>query len=383
MRFIATTSPGLEGLLFEELSEFGLGAVLEESGGAVSFEGEWIDAANVLQRSRIASRVLWSLRKFSAKNNAMLYDQVRRIDWKATLQPGLTIAVFAHGTSEGTDYTMSFAPLRIKDALCDEIKKQGQDRPNVDRHNPDLRIEALFNMGKCELSVDLAGMPLHRRGYRREGAEAPLRESRAAALLRFAGYDGSRPLMDPFCATGTIPIEAALIALKRAPGLLRRMDSYSMWKIAPECRAAIEAVRAAIESEALHELPHPITGRDISKKILNTARTNAELAGVGKFIKFEDADALTIVFENGDVVTNPPYGERLHNQGDPVEIVSGFTRQLKHHCAGSRITFVIPTGELENAIGFKPKKRLKIFNGPLESRYVSFDIYAGSKKHTI
>ncbi len=222
-RFLVTTAAGLESLLLEELADLGLEAEPTPA-GALVLKTDWDGAARILTRSRIASRLLLSIREFSAGHAAMLYDQVRRIDWPKIFSPDDSIAIRGHGATHGTDYTLSFASLKIKDAICDEFRYSGLPRPDVDRADPRVRLTAFFHGGRCELSIDLSGRPLHRRGYREEGAAAPMRENRAAALLRFAGYDGSTPLVDPFCGSGTIVIEAALIALRRAPGLMRPLE---------------------------------------------------------------------------------------------------------------------------------------------------------------
>lgn len=380
-RFIVTTAPGLESLLLDELKAIGLEPRNEPS-GVMSLTGGWETAARVLVYSRIASRLLFSIRRFSAVNQAMLYDQVRRIDWPAIFPVGMTMAVHAHGTVNETDYTLAFAPLRIKDAVCDEFRKRVDSRPSVNRNNPDVRIEAFFHNHQCEISVDVSGEPLHRRGYRQDGAEAPLRENRAAALLLFSGYDGSKPLVDPFCGSGTIPIEAALIATHRAPGLLRPTGEFAAAKLFPEARAAIEAVRAEALKNVRETLEHPIIGRDTSEAALSTARSNAAKAGLAGLARFERGDAHEIEAPDSWIVTNPPYGERLDDPESAARSIREFTHRVKHHALGSRLTLVLPRGELEHAVGFKPSKRLAVESGPMSLRFMNFDIYHGSRKPT-
>jgi putative N6-adenine-specific DNA methylase len=371
-------------MLEEELRELGFESMRSEASGSVSLEAEWpLAPARIMIQSRIASRVLLSLRSFSAKTSAMLYDQVRRIDWTEYLDTQTTFAVYVHGTTEGTDYTMSFAPLKIKDAIVDEIKKKGIDRPDVDRVDPDVRIEAIIHAGKCELSIDLTGVPLHRRSYRTDGREAPLRESRAAALIKFTDLpDGSGELkrfVDPFCGSGTLVIEAALLALKRAPGLLRPLTSFAMWHIFNESRAALEAERVAAERASLKELPFegPLVGRDISNKTLKAAQENARRAGVEAFVRFEQGDARELKAPGAVIVANPPFGERLeHDERAAGELIAAFTRQLKHNCAPCRLGLILPKGELEHSVGFKPKRRMAVHNGPFEARFSVFEIFA-------
>jgi len=374
-RFLATTAPGLQGLLEDELRSFGIEPTREPS-GAVTFEGDWSQASRVLVRSRIASRLLLSLRRFSARSRAMLYDQVRRIDWPSVFPSTATLAVEAMGSTTGTDYALSYANLRIKDAVCDEFRKRGHPRPDVDRHDPDVSLRAFFHRGRCELSLDLSGEPLHRRGYRKEGAEAPLRENRAAALLRFCGYDGSRPLVDPFCGSGTIPIEAALLAAGIAPGLLRPRHAFALARLVPEADGALVEELERAETER-REPPHPVRGGDLSPEALEIARGNAALAGVGEWVHFEEADARSLGAPDSWIVTNPPYGERLEDPAAAAALLREFVHRVKHACAGSRLGLVVPRGSLEKAVGLRPETRLAVESGSLGLRYLCYEIQAG------
>ena len=378
-RFLITSAPGLERLLADELSALGIAAAVEPS-GAVSAAGDWAVAARILTRSRIASRVTLSLRRFAARNKAMLYDQVRRVNWPEYFGPDKTLAVTAQGAIEGTDFVLSYAPLRIKDAVCDEFRKHGLDRPDVDRRDPEVLLNAHFHGGRCELSVDLCGAPLHRRGYREEGAAAPLRENRAAALLIYTGYDGSAPLTDPFCGSGTIPIEGALIATRTAPGLLRETGEFAAAALFSESRDPLEAERAAARRERLPAPPHPIRGCDISEEVLATARGNAAKAGVAGHVHFTAGDARSLEYPPGMVVANPPYGERLLDETEAAALVTEFVRRVKHHGVGSTLGLVLPRGRMERAVGLRPDRRLAVESGSLGLRYSVFTIYAGSRK---
>ncbi len=378
-RFLVTTAPGLEELLAGELRELGLDPEPTPA-GAVVLHGGWRTAATVLTRSRTASRLLLSIREFSSRNQAMLYDQVRRIDWPGLFAPSRSVAVHAYGAVEGADFALSFAPLRIKDAICDEFRQAGLPRPDVDRRNPDVRLSAFFHRGRCELSVDLSGEPLHRRGYREEGAEAPIRENRAAALLRFAGYDGGGPFLDPFCGSGTLVIEAALIALRRAPGLLRPETRYAAARLFPECLPALRAERARAAGESLPAPPHPLRGSDLDPAPLAAARANAIRAGVAGAVAFEQGDALAAEASGGWIAANPPYGERLLDRESAAALLREFVHRIKHHGTGVRLALVLPRGLLEKAVGLKPARRLAVESGPLGLRFSVYEIYAGSRK---
>ena len=377
MRFVATTAPGLEGLLAEELGELFPGP-FESSPGAVGFEGEWAAAAQVLVRSRIASRVLVSIRRFSARSEAILYDQTRRVPWEEYLRPDLTIAVFTHGSTGGagtTGYPIQFAALKIKDAICDEMRKRVGARPNVNRTRPDVRIEALFAGRRAELSIDLTGEPLHRRGWRLAGGEAPLRENRAAALVRLAAPSDGRLFADPFCGSGTIAIEAALVATRRAPALGRPLASFACAALFPDSRAALESELARAAGEVLAEPLFPVRASDLSRDAIADARANAERAGVAGAIELVVADARECELPGAVVATNPPYGERLASLAEASALLSAFTRQLKHHGKGARLALVVPEGPLEKSVGLKPKRKLSFANGPLPSRMLVFELY--------
>ena len=377
-RFLVTTAKGLEPLLADELRNLGLEPSVEPS-GTVCVEGDWHTAATILVRSRIPSRLVWSVGRLPARTPAMLYDQVRRIRWPELFSPELAIAVDAKGAVANDRFALSFAPLKIKDAICDEYRKFGLPRPDVDKQQPDVRVSAFFLNGRCELSLDLAGEPLHRRGYRAAGAEAPLRENRAAALLQFLGYDGSRPFVDPFCGSGTLVIEAVLIARRMAPGLLAESE-FALARIRPEAVEALDAVRRAARAERLDAAPHPIRGSDLDPEALEVARGNAAKSGVLDSVQFERADARELSAPDAFIACNPPYGERLASEEEAAQLLRDFADRLKHHAPGSDLALVVPRGVLEKSVGLRFEKRLALESGPLGLRFLRYALYRGSRK---
>lgn len=381
-RFVITCAPGLEKLLHEECTEI-LGerasCELEES-QIVSVQGDWSAACEILVHSRLASKVLLSLRDFASKNAAMLYDQVRRINWPDYFSPAQTIAVYAHGELRETDMSPSFAPLKIKDALCDEFRKRGFERPSVDRVAPDVVLEAFFYKGRCELSLDLAGAPLHRRGYRSAKSHAPLRENRAAALLRFGGYTNTKPFVDPFCGSGTIAIEAALMALGRAPGLFHAADEFSIYRLFPETRLPFEEAREAAKAKRLTKLDAPLMASDVSAEAVEVTRLNAARAGVERHLTLQVRDARKLEAPDSMIFCNPPFGERLGEKEDAVQLLGEFTRQAKHACIGSTLTLALARGPLEKAVGFKPKRKTPVENAEIPLIFAHYELYAGSSK---
>ena len=371
--FVVTCSPGLEALLTEELEELGVHA---EPGfqGAVNLSCTFEDALKVAFHSRIASKVLLSLKVFSAKNAEMLYDQVRRINWPEYFTQDETFVISSHGESV-PGLKVSFASLKVKDAICDEFKKRGFERPNVDRSNPDLRIEAFFSNGKCELSLDLFREPLHRRSHKEESGEAPLRENRAAALLRFAGYKGQEDLYDPFCGSGTILTEAALIALNIPPGLARGTDPSIALRWAPGLKDYWNQMQSKCRDEIKKKPDHLIAGSDNSPKEVRICLKNLENLKLSKHVKIFQKDALSLELKDGLIASNPPFGDRIMTEEKAVDLLAKFCSQLKHNSKGVHLALFLKKGPLEKAPGLRSKRKMTIQNGTFDARFLLYDLF--------
>ena len=378
VRTLITCVPGIDSLLVDELKELGLAAESASPGAVALPPLSDADMAKVLVHSRLASSVLQSIKTFSAANADMLYDQVRRIAWNELFTDfDMTMAVTALG-HPSESLALSFATLKIKDAVCDELKKLKGYRPDVDRKDPTVSIFAFFAGNKCELSIEVNPEPLHKRGYRAEGGEAPLRENRAAALLRLMGFTGDREFVDPFCGSGTISIEAAMIAQKVAPGTLKDPRQLAHLKLFPTLKPALEAAQATARAERLSKPLKPVRASDVESNALKIVGQNAERAHVS--VETRRFDALHLKGENLDIACNPPYGERVLTPEKAKELLSNFTRQLKHNAPGSRLALVLPKGRLEHAIGFKPARKLEIASGNQPLKLLMFELYAGSKR---
>lgn len=369
-----TTAPGLEGLLAEELTELRLKPD-EVSFGSVRFSGTWKSVARVLLRCRLGSRLLLKVSEFSARHEAMLYNQVRRVEWGKWFSPAQTFSVRVLGDFSGTSMARTFAPLKIKDAICDEFRKQTGERPSVDRDDPDVPIVAFFRKGRCEISIELAGEPMHRRGYRLDAGAAPLKEHRAAALLRFVGYDGSRPFVDPFCGSGTIVIEAAMLAAGRPPGLLRNPDRFTASRISPDARAAIQSTWNGAKTAPVETPQHTICGGDIDAACVAAARANAARAGCADLVQFNVADARSINAPRADIVSNPPFGERIGATDDAIALLTSFTGQVRSHCPGARLGLMLPFGPMTKNVGLRSDRKLPVSSAPLELRFMKFSIF--------
>ena len=271
MKFFVTCAKGLEELVASELVALGVTSAKLERGG-VFFSGSLIDGCRACLWLRTASRVLLVLAEFPAASPQELYDGVRTIDWPQYLRPEMTMAVDAVLRDSAMTHS-GFIALKTKDAVVDTIRDRFGSRPNVDTKAPDVRINAHLVKNKCTLSLDLAGDPLDRRGYRLDRNKAPLRENLAAALIAFSDWQGDVPFYDPMCGSGTIAIEAALLASKTAPGLLRGKFAFQNW---PQHDAAAWKL-VVIEAEALRlrEIKVKVTGFDRSPGSIDMARQNA------------------------------------------------------------------------------------------------------------
>lgn len=372
-KFFATAAKGLEELLAAELAALDITTARIERGG-VSFVGSFLDGCRACLWLRTASRVLQLVAEFPADSPQALYDGVRTVDWPRYLRPDMTMAVDAVLRDSVMTHS-GFVALKTKDAVVDALREKYGRRPNVDPKAPDLRLNVHLVKNVCTLSLDLAGDPLDRRGYRLDRNKAPLRENLAAALVAFSGWQGERPLYDPMCGSGTIAIEAALRASRTAPGLLRPQFGFQRWP--QHDPLAWKRIVAEAESLRLPQLPVAIRGFDRSPGAIEMARQNAARAGVAGMVSFAPADVGTFTPETlpATIILNPPYGERMGE----IEELAGLYRLLgdvlKQRCAGSTAFILCGNSELAKQVGLKASRRIPLWNGPLECRLLKYDLY--------
>jgi 23S rRNA (guanine2445-N2)-methyltransferase / 23S rRNA (guanine2069-N7)-methyltransferase len=321
--FFATSAKGLEEVLVRELAALGAREVKPTRAGA-SFRGDLATAYAVCLGSRVASRVLLPLKTFPAPNPEKLYGGCKSIRWSDHLSARTTLAVDFASTQSAITHT-HFGALKVKDAIVDQLRSTQGERPSVDTQDPDVRINVYVRKDEATVSIDLSGQSLHRRGYRDESVPAPLKENLAAALLLMAHWDErsaeGAAFIDPMCGSGTLVVEAALMAGGVAPGLLRERFGFERWlghdpKLWEKVRAEADAKAGAAHADRLPR----IVGYDRDPRAIRAAWIHAERAGVKDWVHFErrDFSALEPVesraAENavkGLVVMNPPYGERL------------------------------------------------------------------------
>jgi len=383
--YFAVCPRGLEAALSEELGALGARS-LQEAPGGCGFAGPLRVAYLANLHSRLASRILLRMGGGPIRSEQDLYDRVRAVEWEREIGPGqsLRVDVTAH---RSPFRSLQFAVLRVKDAIVDRAREQSGTRPDVDRARPDVQVLAHLREATADLYLDLSGEALFKRGWRADKGEAPIKENLGAGLLALSGWAPPLPLLDPFCGSGTLCIEAACMATRRAPGLdrsfaLERLRGFDrpLWKeICAEARAAIDD-RADFE----------IVGRDISTQVIAIAQANAMRAGLsealrGTRLRFEARDARegAALARPGMVVTNPPYGEQSNPKSASVSgMMSDYAARLKRDFAGWQAWMLSADRALPSQMRLKESRKIVLFNGPLECRFFRFELVQGSMRRT-
>jgi len=371
--FFVTCARGVEELVVGELNALGLSSVKMEKGGA-SFRGDLLAGCRACLWLRTASRVLLVLGEFPCSTPQELYDGVKGIDWNRYLRPEMTMAV----DSVLRDCAMThsgFVALKSKDAIVDRVRDRWGSRPSVDTKSPDLRVNVHLVKNRCTVSLDMAGEPLDRRGYRLDRNKAPLRENLAAALVAFSGWTGEVPLYDPMCGSGTIVIEAALLASRTAPGLLRDRFGFQSWP--GHDPAAWRELLAEAKDLRRREVGVRLRGLDRSPGAIDMARQNATRAGVQRLVSFTPGDFSTFAPASlpALIIFNPPYGERMGEVDELTGLYRTMGDVLKQRCAGSTAYILCGNSELVKHVGLKATRRIPLWNGPLECRLMKYELY--------
>ncbi len=379
--YFATCPKGLEYLLRDELVALGAADVREALAG-VHFSGPLETAYRACLWSRLASRVLLPLAEFDAATDEALYAGVQAIDWSQHLAAHATLAVDAHTAQSKLNHSQ-FVAQRVKDAVVDQFRQQGGTRPGVDTEEPDVRLNLRLKRDRATLSLDLAGSPLHRRGWRELQGEAPLKENLAAAILLRARwpqvYAEGGALVDPMCGSGTLLIEAALMAADVAPGWRRDYYGFLGWQQHDLAlwRGLLDEARTRAEA-GLKSLRACFFGSDLDPRMVQTAKRNAQEAGVAGFLTLEKRDVAHLVppagVERGLVVTNPPYGERLGERAAMPALYHALGERLRTQFPGWRAAVLAGDAELGRALGLHAEKKYALYNGALETQLLTFEI---------
>lgn len=376
-RFFTTCPRGLELILAEELRRLGADKV-HAVGGGVEFRGEFRLCYRVNQESRIASRVLWQVTSGEYCSEEDIYRIAYAPRWTDWFDAGRTLRVDVSATRSPLT-SLNFVTLKIKDAVCDKIRKISGRRPSVDTRVPDIPIQGHLTEREFSLYLDTTGEPLFKRGQRVATGEAPLRENLAAGILQLAGWRPEIPLLDPMCGSGTILLEAASMALDIAPGLGRhfafekfRNFDFRRWQdLIERCRLRRKPVT-----------PQLIYGSDLSADALRAARANLSGARVASAVQLKRADvsAITAPAPAGILVSNPPYGVRLGEQQALAEFYPKLGDVLKKHFAGWNAYFLSADMRLPKLIRLAVSKRTPLFNGALECRLFEYKIVEGGMR---
>lgn len=374
---IAKTMSGLEDVLAEELISLGANN-LEIGKRMVSFEGDLALLYKANIHCRTALRILRPVYQFNAKNTDDIYKKVKAMNWHEHLTEDSTFAIDTVTFSDIFNHS-KFIAYRVKDAIADYFMQKTGKRPSVDTKDPDLLINFHIAHDKCTLSFDSSGESLHKRGYRVAQTEAPLNEVLAAGMILKTGWRGESDFIDPMCGSGTLLIEAALIAMNVPPGIYRKNFAFEKWKNFNS--DLFETIYNDDSNE--REFKHRIYGSDISAEAIDIATKNIKGAGVEKYIdlkvmpfeKYAEAPA-----DKAILITNPPYGERIKPE-DLSGLYEKIGERLKHVFMGYSAWILSYKKECFDKIGLKPSKKIPLINGSLPCEFRKYDIFAGKRNN--
>ena len=372
---IAKTFQGLEEVLAQELTELGAGNI-EIGRRMVSFTGDkaMMYKANFCLRTAI--RILKPIKHFTANSADEVYDAVKSIEWDEYLDNMSSFSVDAVVFSEKFRHS-KFVAYKVKDAIVDYFREKTGNRPSVRINKPDLGINIHIAENQCTLSLDSSGESLHRRGYRQEQVEAPLNEVLAAGMILMTGWRGECDLIDPMCGSGTIPIEAALIARNIAPGVFRKEFGFEKWKDFD--RELLDSIYNDDSQEK--EFNHKIYGYDNNPKANEIATHNVKAAGVSKdiILKIQPFQQFEQPAEKSIIITNPPYGERISSD-DLLGLYKMIGERLKHAFTGNDAWILSYRDECFDQIGLKPSVKIRLINGALECQFRQYQLFDGKFK---
>ncbi|MCP4123255.1 MAG: methyltransferase [Bacteroidetes bacterium] len=374
-QLVATTLPGLEDMLAAELLTLGAQKI-EPGVRNVQFMGDMGFMYKANFGLRTAIRILKPIATFKVRNEKELYKKLYDIDWKEYIGEGQTIAVGAAVNSENFKNS-HYIELLVKDAVVDRLRDDTEKRPDVDRENPNIKIHIHTNREVVNVSLDSSGVPLFKRGYKTEAVKAPLSEVLAAGLLMLAGWTGQSHFVDPMCGSGTILVEAALIAMNIPPQIRRSSFAFMNWKDYDE--ALFNQIKEGL-MKRVKEFDYSITGYDMNYGAIKASKANVKSAMLEDYVKIYQKDFFNSHKPNGPttIVFNPPYGERLELSTEDFYKKIGDT--FKKSYPGT--TAWMLTGDLEGLkkVGLRTSRRIAIKNTTYECKFVRYDMYEGTKK---
>ncbi|HEY2454059.1 MAG TPA: bifunctional 23S rRNA (guanine(2069)-N(7))-methyltransferase RlmK/23S rRNA (guanine(2445)-N(2))-methyltransferase RlmL [Scandinavium sp.] len=366
----ASTARGLEELLKTELENLGATGCQVVQGG-VHFEGDTRLLYQSLMWSRLASRIMMPLTECKVYSDLDLYLGVQAINWTEMFNQDATFAVHFSGVNEEIRNSQ-YGALKVKDAIVDAFTRKNLPRPNVDKENPDVRINVRLNKEVAHISLDLSGEGLHLRGYRDATGIAPIKETLAAAIVMRSGWQPGTPMLDPMCGSGTLLIEAAMLATDRAPGLHRGHWGFNGW--AQHDDAVWQEVKADAQTRAragLAAYEAHFYGSDNDSRVIERARSNARRAGIADLVTFEVKDVAKLSNPlpkgpYGTVISNPPYGERLDSEPALIALHNLLGRTMKAQFGGWNLSLFSASPELLSCLQLRAERQFKAKNGPLD-----------------
>lgn len=374
--FIAKTPFGLEEILEKELLKIGAVDVVKLI-RAVKFKGDLSLLYKANLALRTSFRILKPLFEFRAQTAEHLYKRTKEFDWNNLISPNDTIAVDGVVSSEFFKHS-KYAALKVKDAIVDQIREEKGKRPNVELNSPTFRINVHIENNNCSILLDSSGESLHKRGYRKNIGEAPLNEVLAAGMIQLSEWDLDSNFVDPMCGSGTLTIEAAMLAKNIAPNFNRNNFGFMKWKDFD--KNLFEKVKVDLKKNE-KKFSYKIIGSDISNKAIDNAKENVKLANLENEIEFEIGDFRNLdpQIEPGIIITNPPYDERMKIE-DIKNFYKEFGDTLKQKFTGFEVWILSANTEALKSIGLRTSKRLHLFNGALESRFYNYKLYQGTLK---
>lgn len=376
MRLIAKTLAGLEAVLTKELE--GLGAQnIEPLNRAVAFEGDLAMMYRANLELRTALRILKPITYGRVKTEDDLYQLVRTVDWGQYMKVNDTLAV--NGVTSSRYFTHSqYVALKTKDAIVDQFRDTFGRRPNVNIYAPKLRVNVHIFQDECTIALDSSNDSLHKRGYRISSVEAPINEVLAAGMILLTGWEADRPFLDPMCGSGTLLIEAGLMATNRAPQLSREHFGFKHW---PDFDEALWNQILDEAKQRVRQSPVPIVGSDRDFKAVRLTEQNAMAADLEDTISVQrkKLEKLVPAVEGGLIIMNPPYDERL-SEADIGAFYEMIGDQLKQRFTGFEAWIISSNKEGFKRVGLKPSKKIPLYNAALECRFIKYELYAGTRK---
>ena len=375
-KMIAKTIFGFEDLLADELKQ--LGAVNVEKGKRmVRFEGDlgFMYKANLACRTAI--RIIKPIHEFEAFTEKQLYEGIRKTDWSNYIHPSETLAIDTTVSSEYFTHSL-YVAQKAKDAIVDQLRDKFNERPSVDIKNPDLRIDIHIHEHRVSVALDSSGESLHKRGYRTVTNTAPINEVLAAGLVLLSGWDGGCDFLDPMCGSGTILIEAAMIAANIAPNMIRSDFAFMKWRDWDP--SLFETIRHSLEKKT-RDVHCSILGMDKDPDVLAKARENIRKAGLENYIRLSEGDFFTSTKQNQGplhILFNPPYDERISIDTEHFYAAIGST--LKKNYPGTNAWIITANLDALKFVGLKTSRRIEVANGQLDARLVKYEMYEGTRR---